>query len=383
MRRRKKEPTGIYIHIPFCVSRCAYCDFFSTVPDNEQVKATYGERIVEHLRSALKTVRKEDLVSLYIGGGSPSTMPLSFFDDVVVSLHTAGIIPEEIEFTVEANPADITPLFLETLRKCGVNRLSIGIQSADEAVLAVMGRRSSRALLREVLPRARESVGSLSYDIIYGFGRKPRDFAQEISWIFEQALPDHLSAYCYTRPHRRGTPPSAKEEIIEQEEEVIRSFLTAHNFVRYEVSNWARRGFESVHNRLYWQWNRYIGIGAGAHGFEPREGIRYRYPESVASFIKCSRPVVERLSRETLMREFVMLALRTVEGIPLRRFQDLFGEDLAALISPVTRERFIVPGYARLTSSRLAATEKGFAILNTLTAALFGDIERFMATHAH
>jgi len=330
----------------------------------------------------MEDVRRDDVVSLYIGGGSPSTMPRFFFDDVAAVLRGAGVENGEIEVTVEANPVDITPAFLETMKRCGVNRLSLGIQSADDRVLEVMGRRSSRALLKKVLPRAREAFSNLSYDIIYGFGRQSRDLSSELEWLFAVAAPDHLSAYCYTRPRRRCVPPCASEEAVEQEEEAIRSFLTAHNFVRYEVSNWARHGFESVHNRLYWQWNRYIGIGAGAHGFEPREGIRYRYPESVVSFIRSPRPIKERLPRETLMREFVMLALRTVEGISLRRFQNLFGEDLATLISPVTRERFIAPGYVRLTSSRLAATEKGFTILNTLTAALFGDIEHFMVNHA-
>jgi len=373
------DPTGIYIHLPFCVSRCAYCDFFSTVPEGAVVKDAYGERVLAVLQRELETLDACSIVSVYLGGGSPSTMPREFFRNLAIVLREEGVEP--LEFTVEANPADLTGDFIETLVSCGVNRLSIGVQAADDAVLAAMGRRASRKILEQVLPRARRAFGNLSYDLIYGFGKKRRDLAAELEWLFGMAVPDHLSAYCYTRPKRRGAPPCADEAVIEAEEEVIRNFLQKHHFVCYEVSNWARKGFESVHNRLYWTWEPYIGIGAGAHGFDPREGIRYRYPEKVSSFINRPRKIIERLPQETLIKEFVMLALRTVEGVSVTRVRKLFGCDLRTMISPLFRERFVAAGYARMTKTRLAATPEGFSVLNTLTAALFGDIERFVVAH--
>jgi len=377
-----RAATGIYIHVPFCVSRCTYCDFFSTVPEDDAIKAAYGARVIALLERELGTVRSGDLVSLYLGGGSPSTMPPSFFTALGAALRNAGIAVPAIEFTVEANPADLSARSLDLFAAIGVNRLSLGVQAADDAVLAAMGRRATRATLKKILPTAREKFGDLSYDIIYGFGKRPRDLTAELAWLFDLAAPDHLSAYCYTRPHRRGAPPVASEDTVVEEEEAIARSLTARRFSRYEVSNWSRRGFESVHNRLYWSWDRYIGIGAGAHGFEPRDGIRYRYPDSVAAFIRRPSPIVERLPRETLMREFVMLALRTAEGVPLDKFSKIFGISFSELLSPVTRARFLDTGYATLSATRLRATRSGFSFLNTLTAALFDDIERHERVHA-
>ncbi len=374
-----KDPVGIYIHIPFCVSRCTYCDFFSTVPEDTAVKDVYGERVLAVLRRELETIDVRSVVSVYLGGGSPSTMPRRFFRGLGTVLRERGVAP--IEFTVEANPADLTGEFIETVMSCGANRLSLGIQAADEATLAAMGRRASRTTLEKVLPRARRAFDNLSYDLIYGFGKQARDLDAELRWLFDVASPDHLSAYSYTRPRRRGAPPCADEETIENEEHAIHHFLQKRRFVRYEVSNWARSGFESVHNRLYWTWGRYVGIGAGAHGFEPQKGIRYRYPEKVPSFIERPRRIVERLPRETLMKEFVMLALRTREGISFARFEKLFESDLRAMISPLFRKRFVATGYVRLTADRLVATTEGLSVLNTLTAALFGDIERYGVAH--
>lgn len=379
---KKRVVAGIYIHIPFCVSRCAYCDFFSTVPEGIPVKEAYGARIVKQLALELGTVRDGDLVSLYLGGGSPSTMPPSFFTALGAALRNAGIDASAIEFTVEANPADLSARMLDLFAAAGVNRLSLGVQAADDAVLSAMGRRATRTTLKKIVPLARERFGDLSYDIIYGFGKKDRDLTAELQWLFDIAAPDHLSAYCYTRPHRRGAPPVASEDTVVEEEAAIARFLTAHRFRRYEVSNWARRGFKSVHNRLYWSWDRYIGIGAGAHGFEPRDGIRYRYPDSVASFIRRPAPIVEQLPRETLMREFTMLGLRTAAGVSLAKFSRTFGISLSELLSPVTRERFLAAGFARLSATHLRATRAGLSFLNTLTAAIFDDIERHERDHA-
>ncbi len=374
-----KNATGIYLHIPFCVSRCSYCDFFSTVPRDSVVKVAYGDRLLSLLRRELEAVDRALVVSVYLGGGSPSTMPRRFFERLGALLREYGVTPAE--FTVEANPADLTESFLETLVCCGVNRLSVGVQAADDAVLAAMGRRASCRLMARVIPRARRVFGNLSYDIIYGFGKQRRDLVAEMRWLFDCAVPDHLSAYAYTRPKRRGAPPVADEERAAEEEAAIHSFLRRQCFSRYEVSNWARPGFASVHNRLYWTWGRYVGIGAGAHGFEPLAAVRYRYPENVLSFIERPRKVISRLSREMLMKEFVMLALRTATGVSFTQFGDLFGTDLRTMISPLFRERFVATGYARLTRDHLAATDRGFAVLNTLTAALFGDIERSLVGH--
>jgi oxygen-independent coproporphyrinogen III oxidase len=351
------------------------------VPKEAAIKAIYGAQVVAVLKKELATILARDLVSLYIGGGSPSTMPKGFFTAVARSLADGGIDSAKIEFTVEANPADVTAPFLTMLRRCGVNRLSLGIQAADDAVLAAMGRRGSCAVLKKVLPLARRKFDNLSYDIIYGFGNRPRDMEWELDRLFDLAVPDHVSAYCYDRPDRAKAPPLAGEERLFTEEIAIRRFFTARRFIRYEVSNWARRGFESIHNRLYWSWDRYIAIGAGAHGFDPAEGRRYNYPESVARFIRRPVKVEQPRPKETQMREFVMMGLRVKEGVSLARFKKLFGADLSVIISTVTKERFLDAGYGRLTSSRLVATQRGFDLLNSFIGALFDDIERYARDH--
>ncbi len=368
---------GIYIHIPFCISRCTYCDFYSTTGFTPKDRDCYGRRILHQLDEALHFCKQNyRLVSLYIGGGSPSTMPESFFAGIADILKARRIDSSALEFTIEANPADLTTNKLDLFLKSGANRLSLGIQSFDDAVLARMGRRIDVAGMQAVLPEARKRFANLSVDMIYGFGNHPRDMLKEFSELFEVAEPDHISAYSYMRPEKEPAPEQAPEEVVEQEEMEIARFLKKRGFNHYEVSNWARNGRKSRHNMLYWTWGAYFGIGAAAHGFFPDTGERLHYRDDVRAFLEYPAPERQQLYRDEQMKDFVMMGLRLTNGFSTSRFKSLFGVNFENLVSTATHNRFIDTSLAKLSRGRFQATRQGVKYLNQLIVSLFEDIEQ-------
>ena len=331
---------SVYVHLPFCATRCDYCDFVSTaattIPFDEYTAAVHREW------AARAPLFEGACASVYVGGGTPSLWPAPALARLLAPLIPGG----ECEVTVELNPGDCDRAWLEAAARAGVNRLSVGVQALDDDRLRWLTRRHDSAQARRAVIEARR-VGafSVSADIIYG---TPRQDAASLSAELTALLdlgPDHVSAYELTvtadtplgrRARRRDLGLPGSDEMIELWS-TVGSLLSERGLARYEVSSYARAGHRSRHNERYWRGGVYAGLGAGAHGFSrgPAGMIRYANTDDINEYmghVRSARGVdgigdgglTERLTAAQHALELVMLGLRTTDGV--RR------DDIAALI---------------------------------------------------
>ena len=332
----------IYIHIPFCRSFCTYCDFYSEVAakcrkaeDRERQEAlfeAYGKAAGCEIRHRADEITS-DVNTLYIGGGTPSVLPLSVYSSIMEDLAFAGAKPPFDEFTFEVNPEDIVAKGAEYVRglmELGVNRFSMGVQSFDDGILRWMNRRHDAATAREAYRILRESgVKNISIDLIFGL---PQLSDEQWSQTLEQALeiapdgipPKHISAYqlsvepssALAKLVARGVWSEASDELCERQYAILCETLARAGYHHYEISNFAQPGYEAVHNSAYWRHVPYVGIGPGAHSF--CGGTRRCWNgQDLEAYIEDPLAVCdgEILDEGQLAMERIMLALRTSEGL--------------------------------------------------------------------
>jgi oxygen-independent coproporphyrinogen-3 oxidase len=340
--RESDEAPGLYVHIPFCRSKCAYCDFYS-ITDRSLIPA---------FRSALR--REMDLYrgwtasfdTLYIGGGTPSVLPEKDLEGLIVDIRAAFTIAASAEITIEANPADITESLLASFRRSGVNRLNIGVQSFDDAILALLGRRHNKKEAEAAFAAARRAgIENIGIDLIYGVpgdvhGTIPGGVPGQEMEVWLSTLrtavaltPDHLS--CYQLTLEEGTPLTercSRGEVVlpdgALDADFFRNtsiFLEANGYLHYEVSNFARPGRESRHNHKYWNHTPYLGLGPAAHSFDGRRRWwNHRSIEIYVEELAVGKPSVadsELLTDEQLRLEALFLGFRTgglPKALPLR-----------------------------------------------------------------
>ena len=383
-RQSKKEKTvmpsdiqtksGIYIHIPFCTSKCLYCDFFSTPAKNEKVRYDYEKAVIRELKRRLPELEGTVLRSVYIGGGSPSLMDALFFSRISDIVSSSGTPVQNIEYTVEINPHDIGTDWIRELKDTGVNRISAGIQAFDDTVLKEMGRRTTIEDMKRTLPVLADGFKNLSIDMIYGIGRG-RDIATELSQIFDIAAPVHFSAYQYTPPEKKDAPAPLDEETSASQEKIFMETLLEKGFHRYEVSNYSKEGYESIHNTIYWEMGTWLGIGAGARSFNSIKREHSFYDENTSSFISG-----EGLSRyfpslREQIEEFLLMGLRMTKGIEINRMEYHFGTALDKMIADTGLNNLIDEGLLEKNNGRIFCTEKGMNFLNTVLLKLFESIK--------
>ena len=363
---------GLYIHIPFCKSRCIYCDFFSTTRLDRRTE--YVDALTEEWHARADEARQAgDTETIYLGGGTPSLLETGDLQRLLSALP----VSQAREITLECNPGDITPEKAAAWRTMGINRLSIGIQSFDDTLLRRIGRRHTAEQARTAV-RTAQAAGfdNISIDIIYGL---PTDNAQctmhnaQLSIVekdAEEALQlgvQHISTYCLT--FEEGTPLSGmleRGEVAETDEDTenamydyIAHRLKEAGFEHYEVSNFARPGRRSLHNSNYWNDTPYIGLGAGAHSYNGTD--RSWNPDDLDTYIKGVQEhtlvrETEHLSATDRYNERIMLGLRTADGVPYSFLHN------PALVAPHIRRNLL-----RLTQdNRIAATQQGLHILNQI-----------------
>lgn len=372
--REPDDLPGLYVHIPFCLRKCAYCGFYS-LTDLTRIPA---------FRSALH--REMDLYhgwaasfdTLYLGGGTPSILSPDDLEGLIAEIRAAFTISTGAEVTVEANPGDVTADFLAAIRRAGVNRINIGIQSFDDGVLTLLGRRHDRTRALSAFAAARDAgIGNIGIDLIYGIpgqGMEP--------WLttLREAValnPDHLS--CYQLTLEEGTPLAERcnrREIALPGESLQADFflntaerLEANGYNHYEVSNFARPGRESRHNRKYWDHTPYLGLGPAAHSFSGRERRwNRRSLDAYMGDLESGREPVESreiLRNEQLCMESLFLGFRTRRGICLEAFQARFGRDLLAdkrdMIGKLSME-----GLVEIRDGFLQPTRAGMAVADSL-----------------
>ena len=309
---------GIYVHFPFCAAKCIYCDFYSRVRRDWKpyVEALLKE-LSERSDTFLGNLKGVPLATLYYGGGTPSLLPSPLLESIAAAVFKTFGNSCSGEFTVEVNPDDITPAKAAELRSMGVNRISMGVQSFCDDHLRWMRRRhSATGAVASFETLRKAGFGNLSLDLIFGFTGLTDD-----NWMesVEKALelqPEHISCYQMT-----GRWADLDEERCRRQYTLLRERLDAAGILQYEVSNYARPGFESHHNRSYWAREPYLGLGAGAHSFDGERTRSWNTPD-IDAYVASRPSGEEKLSDMEIFEEKVMLSLRTVEGLKLTSLTD-------------------------------------------------------------
>ena len=325
----------IYLHIPFCRSFCTYCDFYSEVAPRCLDATAYLSALTAEIKERSAEIN-DKVNTLYIGGGTPSVLPLVFFRDVLRVLDECGKGGPFKEFTIEVNPDDIVEkgeAYVEGLLELGVNRVSMGIQSFDDSILKWMNRRHDSATARKAYSIL-ENVGvkNISIDLIFGLPQvDDQKWADTLKAALEispsGALPRHISSYqlsvepgsALARMEREGKWSEAADDQCENQYGMLCAALKEAGYHHYEISNFALPGYEAVHNSAYWNHSPYVGLGPGAHSFSIEDGnyIRKWNEPDLKAYIKDLKSVrgSEILDWEQIAMEKIMLGLRTSAGV--------------------------------------------------------------------
>lgn len=374
----KKENYGIYIHFPFCRRKCLYCDFYSL-----------GGRDFDWVRFAQAVEReykyygvsKDAVVTLYLGGGTPSLAPVE-----VVSGFRNMIDNEIGEFTIEVNPDDVTEEKASGWKEAGVNRVSMGVQSLVDRELRNVGRRHTAEEAVRAYNILRKHFSNISLDLMFGLpGQTKESLAKTING-FREMRPEHISAYSLMYEERSALTRLLKAGKIEETAEedsvemfrMISSFLRESGYERYEISNYSLPGFRSHHNSNYWAGVPYIGLGPSAHSYDGEKLRRYNAADlSVYLNVWGGEEKIERLVEtedltiEELREEMIMTRLRTVEGLDLEEFRLKFGEGAYSDLLEMA-EKYLQTGnlYYR-ESNAISLTEEGVMISDEIISGLF------------
>lgn len=372
--------SGIYIHIPFCKQACSYCDFyFVTKPGN---KNAFADKLVEEIRSKKDTIYSSEIIdTIYFGGGTPSLLSAEQFDKIFTALdHSFNLDLKEV--TVELNPDDVTKEYLSALKSIGVNRVSMGVQTFDEDLLKFMNRthNSAEALKCLELLKASE-INVFTADLIYGNPGQTLEMLEKDLDILLQFDPPHVSAYSLTiEPKTRlgkqlelGRLVPAEDETVEKHFELVEEKLKQKGIHRYEVSNFARKGAEAVHNANYWEHKNYLGLGPGAHSFQwdESETFAYRWENEpdLKKYLQKTRfneSEKEELSLQSLAEERIMLGLRTVKGVSIEKLEKKYEYKLSerqlAYLARKEKE-----GKIHFDSDSIRLSSSGLKIADALT----------------
>ncbi len=374
---------GLYIHIPFCIRKCLYCDFPS-VAGAEELFAAYTAALCREIAGRGGLLAAAAVDSVYIGGGTPTALPAELLAALGRCLREYAAVAEDAEFTVEANPGTLDAARLAALRAMGANRISLGVQAFDDTVLATAGRIHTAAEAADAVAAVRAAgFARVSVDLMYGLpGQTPAGFRAGLERAV--ALPvEHLSVYGLKV--EEGTPfarlaAEGRLALDEEAEEAMYdeavAFLPAHGFARYEISNYARPGAECRHNLKYWRYEPYVGVGAAAHSF--LHGERSANTADVGDYIarvmagESPTASVERPPPAVAMAEYTFLALRTAAGVSYAdfavrfgvKFTDLYGE----VVGKMSQQGLVAAG-----EDGIRLTTRGQKYGNVVFAAFLPD----------
>lgn len=374
-------PLGLYIHLPFCPTRCPYCDFFAKPFDPAEARLVFPA-LLKHIELLAPLAAGRGLDSIYFGGGTPSIWPAANIARLLEAVKQNMEVTSHAEVSLEANPGTVSLKKFELLRKYGINRLSLGAQSLSPRLLKILGRRHSAEDIKRAVRQARDAgFNNINLDLIYALPHQVPGQAEADLKAALELEPDHLSLYELTlgpetpfgrrfRPDRRPLPT---EEEVQAMEGTALALTEQAGVRRYEVSNFARPGFECRHNQSTWQGGDYLALGPGAHGHLAgrRWGLKQETDAYCREISQGKQPYdfFERLTIEQQALERIMLGLRTTKGVSLSGLAALLQDDpLKVYKRPIARlEEF---KWANLTRSHLSPTSLGLAMADA-AAALF------------
>jgi oxygen-independent coproporphyrinogen-3 oxidase len=360
---------GLYVHVPFCLTRCGYCDF-NAYAGLDGLKPRYAEALMREASLAAPEW-PERIVSVFLGGGTPASLDYEDLSDLLVHLRSAFNIERGAEITIEANPDTVDRERFEALLAAGYSRVSMGAQSFDPAVLRALERLHQPESVRRAFADGRAAgYANLNLDLIYGaVGESLESWRRTLEETIALA-PEHVSAYALTiepatplgRKVAAGSVPAPDPDLQADMFDVACELLGNAGYAHYEVSNWSKPGFECRHNLGYWERRPYLGLGAGAHSSrDARRWWNLRPPEAYLEAVESgSLPIggSEDLDAESRALEETFLRLRTNEGVPLTS------------VAPDAAEGYLDRGLLARRNGDLVATEAGMLLLNELVLAL-------------
>lgn len=359
---------GIYIHVPFCVRKCGYCDFYSLPCAGyasgaaEEAFDAYTAALTAEISAETPGVRAD---TVYFGGGTPSLLGAERLSRILDAVRERFDIAGDAEITLEANPLDLAQP--EALRNAGFNRLSLGVQSAHDEELAMLGRRHTFADARHTVETARRAgFENLSLDLMYGLPGQTLDRWEQSVRALLALSPEHIS--CYALKLSENVPLFAREAELPDDETQLAMYLSvtealgAAGYRQYEISNYARAGRESRHNRKYWLGVPYYGFGPGAHSFI--EGCRLACPEDLVGYLggRARRELVE--AHPDAREEYLILRLRMTEGIRPSDYEERFGESFAPFAAVL--DRYAPLGLTARDGERRYLTPRGMFVSNAI-----------------
>ena len=362
---------GIYIHIPFCKKRCIYCDFYSST-DNRLVDK-YIDALCIELESRLHEIDKNNITTIYIGGGTPSQLSATQLGEIINFIKSKIDFSLIEEFTIEVNPDDVTYDYIKECISLGINRVSMGIQSFVDKELKIINRRhDSSQAIKAIETIKSAGISNISIDLIYGLPLQTIE-----SWIYsarkaiEMNVP-HIS--CYNLSYEEGTTLYKMRDMGEIKEcdedtciemyDILVKMLADADFEHYEISNFAKRGYYSRHNSNYWNLTPYLGLGASAHSFDG--SIRRYNPSSIQKYTSniSESGIAYEEEQETLyeqFNEYIMINLRTMWGVNTQKVKTIFGEELRNHLIKYSR-RFIESGDLKEKENTIVLSEKGIML---------------------
>jgi oxygen-independent coproporphyrinogen-3 oxidase len=325
---------GLYIHIPFCVKRCSYCNFCSYTDGDFE---PYAKALTKEL--GIRSAKSDNRINtVYFGGGTPSLLPSAFLHEIMSAILKSYVVEHDAEITIECNPNTLDNTKVNDLVKMGFNRFSLGLQCAQDDTLALIGRiHKVKDYEKAVKHLKNAGIANISTDIMLGLPKQTKDdIIKTLDFITQFDIP-HISAYAlkvekgtelYQKVKRKEVT-AFDDDYVAELYDVVHDYLDSKGIKRYEISNFAKPGYESRHNLIYWTLNEYIGVGCSAHGF--LNGIRYANVKSkdkyVAKLSDCKLPVSSshKQIKENMINDYVMLSLRLDKGFALEDFEKRFG----------------------------------------------------------
>ena len=359
-------PRGLYVHIPFCLKKCAYCDFVSFVQGDKNA-------YLDALCAELNAWRGESVDSIFIGGGTPSCLDISQMERIFDCIKDCFEITTDCEWSIEANPKTLDTEKLRTMRSAGVNRLSVGVQSFSDSELKRIGRAHSSFEAAETLELARRAgFDNINIDLMSALpGQSVESFGQTLEKALSQK-PEHISCYSLIleegtpmfEENKRGTLNLPKEENERAMYALAQKKLAEAGYIQYEISNFAKHNRECRHNLKYWHCEEYIGVGLAAHSYI--NGERFFNTSDLDGYIAGKRTAeCERLTKEDMKAEFIIMALRLREGLSEREFRRRFGVGFYESYRDIT-DKFLKLGLMEKTRGGFRLTNNGICLSNSV-----------------
>ena len=369
----KKNGLELYLHIPFCIKKCDYCDFLSG-PSTRAGQEAYIYALLREMETVSKNLKKRPVDTVFIGGGTPSECDV--MEKLLQGLRDYFLFSADAEVTIEANPGTLTPEKLSIYRKFGINRISIGLQSPNNKELAMLGRIHNYAQFLESFQMAREAgFSNINVDLMFAIpGQCYEGWIENLRMVAALG-PEHISAYSLII--EEGTPFSRKKLDLPDEDTEYRMYedvavvLKEYGYHQYEISNYAKAGCECRHNEGYWQRKDYLGLGLGAASLLGKE--RFSNTSDMQEYLKNSSAPEkiqknwELLTREDEMAEFMFLGLRMTQGVSKKEFQEYFGTAIENIYGEVLK-KYKKQGLLLEESGRIFLSREGIHVSNAVMA---------------